>query len=111
VRHLPRHIANFLGFLLFPLVIPVFLVILILQKLRILKSTADLSADDVARYLEDQINDTAGDWDWDDFTSIPITDPFLDGIRAVASLVDFPIDEAGRDELRELLRQVRSTKA
>jgi hypothetical protein len=101
-----RPATNFLGCLLVPLVIPVFLIILPLQWLGILKSTADRSADEVARYLENEINETSGDWDWDDFTSVPITDPFLDDMRAMASLVDYPPDEAGKDELRALLRQV-----
>jgi len=73
-----------------------------------LKDTADLSAEDVAGYLEDFIENRSGDWDWDDFTSIPITDLALEAIRREAEMVQFPIDEAGDAKLRELLARARS---
>jgi hypothetical protein len=44
-------------------------------------STTPLSKADVAKYLEDFVNNEGGDWDWDDFTSIPIKDPELDKVR------------------------------
>ena len=37
--------------------------------------------DEVARYIEDFINEAGDEWDWDDFTSVPIRDPYLDSIR------------------------------
>ena len=44
-------------------------------------ATTSLSKADVAKYLEDFVNNEGGDWDWDDFTSIPIADPELDKVR------------------------------
>ena len=39
------------------------------------------SAADVADIIEQFLNGTGGDWDWDDFTSLRIEDPALDAIR------------------------------
>ena len=73
-----------------------------------LKNSADLTPEDVASYLEDFIEGRSGDWDWDDFTSIPITEPSLEAIRQEAELVPLPVDEAGEAKLRDLLARARS---
>ena len=42
---------------------------------------AERTSSEVARYIQDFIDQAGGDWDWDDFTSIAISDPRLDEIR------------------------------
>ncbi len=41
----------------------------------------DVSKDYVADLIQAMIDGNSQDWDWDDFTTIPIKDPYLDGIR------------------------------
>ena len=41
----------------------------------------DVSNDYVADLIQDMIDGNSQGWDWDDFTTIPIKDPYLDGIR------------------------------
>lgn len=77
------------------------------QKAFGLKSTVDLTPSDVASYLEDWIECTGGEWDWDDFTSIPITDPVLEGVREEAAALSYPLDKEDISRLRELLQQVK----
>jgi hypothetical protein len=72
-----------------------------------LKDSDDISPEDVAGYLRDFIDGRSGDWDWNDFTSIPITDPALEAIRQEAEMVQLPIDDAGKAKLQELLARVR----
>lgn len=64
---------------------------------------AKRSAADVAKYLRDFIEGTGGDWDWDDFESVPIVDPDLDRIRREAAQAAPP--DADLAKLRELLIQ------
>lgn len=63
---------------------------------------------EVAGYIYDFIEGIGGDWDWDDFTSVPIADPQLEAIRAEAEMVQLPITPEGMEKLRELLAQARS---
>jgi hypothetical protein len=70
------------------------------------------SAAEVAKYLRDFIDGTGGEWDWDDFTSIPIKEPELEAIRGEAELIALPIrNEAGFTELRALLTRVEKIAA
>lgn len=71
--------------------------------------TTDLTPTDVERYLEDFLDGRVGDWDWDDFTSIRITDPALDRIREEAASVALPLTEEGYPTLHQLLQRVRTT--
>jgi len=57
------------------------------------KKTRDRSVGDVVGFLRDFIDGRGGEWDWDDFTSVPITDPTLEAIRAEADLISLPIDQ------------------
>lgn len=41
----------------------------------------DVSRDYVVDLIQEMIDGNSQGWDWDDFTSIPIKDPYLDGIR------------------------------
>jgi hypothetical protein len=93
------HISGWLAVVLAPIVFPIALLIQLLP----FKKTRDRSASDVVGYLRDFIDGRGGQWDWDDFTSIPITDPTLEAIRTDAELILLPVDEAGSRKLAELL--------
>jgi hypothetical protein len=107
-RHRQWHVSGWLAVLLVPIALPVALLIQAFVSVFGLKRTADLSAADVVGYIEDFLGDRGGDWDWDDFTSIPITDPRLEGIRRQAELVHLPLDDAGRTKLAALLAQAKA---
>ena len=52
---------------------------------------------EVARYIQDFIDQSGGEWDWDDFTSIAISDPHLDEIRLRCGTIqdEFPPTQEG----------------
>jgi len=102
------HIRGWPAILLAPIAIPVVLLIVVAERLFGLKTSADLTARDVEAYLRDFLDGTGGDWDWDDFTSVKITDPTLDAIREEAAWVDLPLTEEGLATLSSLLAQVRA---
>lgn len=98
--------------LLFLAVIPLFPLLVVVILVQNLFGWGKIKAgpDYVADYLEKFIAETEGPWDWDDFCSIPIADPNLDNIRLQACGYSPPggLSEAGRDELRRLLAEVRA---
>jgi len=102
------HISGWPAILLAPLVIPIIVLLQLGERLFGLKTTADLKPEDVENYLRDFLDGRGGAWDWDDFTSIPITDPTLDAIREQAAYVQLPLDGSGRATLEQLLQQVRA---
>jgi len=102
-RHQQWHISGWAAYVLAPVAIIVAIAVQLVVRLFGLKNSADLAAKDVASYIEDFIEDRSGDWDWDDFTSIPITNPGLEAIRQEAEMVPLPVDQAGDAKLRELL--------
>ena len=106
-RHRQWHISGWPAVLLAPFVVPAILLIKVAERLG-LKRTVDLTTDDVEGYLSDFLEGHGGDWDWDDFTCIPITDPSLDQIREEAAFVQLPLNDNGRAKLRELLERVRA---
>ena len=55
--------------------------------------------------MRDFIEGSGGDWDWDDFTSVPNADPQLEDIRRRAVAVDFPSTGEGSTTLRGLLTE------
>lgn len=59
--------------------------------------------DEVAAYLRNFIDGKGEEWDWDDFTSIPIADQTLEAIRQRAAAVELPVTDRGLTTLRELL--------
>jgi len=103
------HISGWPAILLAPLAIPLILLIKVAQRVFELKTSADLTARDVENYLRDFLEGTGADWDWDDFTSIPITDPCLDSVREEAAFVSLPLDADGEATLRQLLENVRAS--
>lgn len=103
------HISGLPAILIAPLAIPVILLIKLAERLFGLKTSVDLTAQDVESYLRDFLEGTGGDWDWDDFTSVPITDPTLDGFREEAASVPLPLDAEGEATLRRLLEEVRAS--
>lgn len=64
----------------------------------------------VIEYLEKFIARSEGGWDWDDFCSVPLTDPALDEIRERACGLWKPdgLTSGDFEELRALLNEARS---
>ncbi|WP_309662678.1 hypothetical protein [Sphingomonas sp.] len=106
--HRQWHIGGWPAILLAPVGIFVAILVQLFVWLFGLKNSADLTPEDVLRYLEDFVEGRGGDWDWDDFTGIPITDPFLERIREEAASVELPLTENGRATLRQLAEQIRA---
>ncbi len=72
---------------------------------------AKLSAAEVAKYLRGYIEGTGSEWDWDDFTSVPIADPQLDDIRRRATAVTAPDTEDAPTILRRLVAEAERLAA
>jgi hypothetical protein len=98
------HITGWKAFALLPIAVPV---IVFLKLFRIGQST-DMSAHEVAGFIRDFIEGTGGEWDWDDFISVPIKAPELESIRAEASMVELPLNPTGLDELKSLLAKAEA---
>ncbi len=65
--------------------------------------------DYVVGYLEEFVAGSEGGWDWDDFCSIPLTDPRLEDIRERAcELGPWARDEVDIAALQELLAEARA---
>ena len=88
-------ITGWPAILLSPILLPIALVV------GMLSGKKDRSASEVAGYLRDFIEGSGGDWDWDEFESVPIKDPALDQIRREAGLAGSPMTDLAK--LRELL--------
>ncbi len=69
------------------------------------------TAEEVATYLREFIEDSDGAWDWDDFTSVPIADPQLEDIRSRAADVQLPVTDEGDVTLRMLLVEAEELAA
>mgnify|MGYP001309513816 CR=1 FL=1 len=76
-----------------------------------------LSREDVIKYIREFLEGSGEQWDWDDFTSVPLDDPTLERVRLeCVSLPDrFPpkrkghyCSEAGLEELRRLAETLES---
>ena len=86
---------------------------LILFSLELMKRTRE----DVAKTIEEFINGTGRQWDWDGFTSIRLDDPELEAIRqrCVAIPDEFPpatktayCSDSGLQVMRDLVKTLRS---
>ncbi len=57
-------------------------ILIVLVLLRLTRwGAAVRTREEVAQYIENFIDGRGGEWDWDDFTSVAIKDPYLDRIR------------------------------
>ncbi|HLY90014.1 MAG TPA: hypothetical protein VKQ27_13615 [Acetobacteraceae bacterium] len=63
---------------------------LILTLLGFNKRTIERAPEDVAGFIADMIDGSGGEWDWDEFECVPITDPALDAIRLRAAVFGPP---------------------
>ncbi len=66
------------------LLLPVLVLAALLAQFLPGKKTRDRTTAEVVEYLRNLVSGLGGEWDWDDFESIPITDPELDRIRKEA---------------------------
>jgi hypothetical protein len=80
-RTSPVVITGWRAVLLAPIAVPLAL----LAGLWPSKKTVDRSADEVAGFIRDFLDNSGGEWDWDEFESVPITDPKLEHIRLEAT--------------------------
>lgn len=104
--HRQWHVSGWAAILIAPLIIPL---ALIARAFGFLKDKpADLTASDVALYLDDFLHGRGKPFDWDDFTNITLADPALDNIREQAAFVPLPLDASGRERLISLLDEVRT---
>jgi len=88
------HITGWKAFALLPLAIPVAL----LLKIFNVGQSKERSPEEVAGFIRDFIEDSGGEWDWDDFTSVTIKSPELDSRR---SLHDRPTGQRRRNQQTE----------
>ena len=81
-------------------------------------ATVKRSREEVAGTIDDFVNGRAGQWDWDDFVSVPIADPYLESIRARCAHLDeeFPASapgsycgERGYQVLKRFVRELRES--
>jgi hypothetical protein len=96
------HVSGWRAMLLAPILFPMALLVALFP----FKKTRDRSAADVACFLREFINGTGREWDWDDFESIPITNPLLNQIRREALAAGPP--NADLIRLKELLARVEA---
>lgn len=98
------HISGWPAVLLTPIAI---LAALLAAPFARTRST-DRTPGEVAGYIRDFIEGTGGEWDWDDFISVPIADPALDAIRLGAGAVPLPVTSEGLNQLRQLLARAKA---
>jgi len=74
---------------------------------------------EVVQILEDFLSGRDDEWDWDDFTSIPIEDVDLDGVRWLCASIrsQYPparegqyCSDEGRAEMQRILEVLREEK-
>lgn len=66
------------------------------------------TAEEVAQYIRNFLEDSGGEWDWDDFACIPLSDHRLESIRQRAASVALPISNEGRCALLDLLAEAET---
>lgn len=79
-------ISGWAAVLLAPLALPIALLGRVITGNR----TRDRTPAEVAGFIRDFLDGTGGDWDWDEFESVPISDPSLDSIRRRAAMAGPP---------------------
>jgi len=66
-----------------------------------------LTTKQVAEIIEKHLDENEGPWDWDDFTSLPIYDDYLDKIRLRCIELDFVPYFERTPELKRILDELR----
>ena len=93
----------FVGLLLVPVIIIMKLICWPFAK------GMNLTAQEVAAYIHNELHDLRDDrYRWEDFEQISIRDPYLESIRQQAIAVSWPLTDAGREKLGELLQRLGS---
>jgi hypothetical protein len=87
--------------LLAPIAMPIALVLSLARR----RQSVDRQPEDVVGYLRDLLEGAGGEWDWDDFESVPITDPRLESIRQRAARAGPPNPDIV--QLRALLAEAK----
>jgi len=100
-----RAITGWKAVLLLPIAFPLGLIINLLP----FKKTVDRTPEEVAGFISDFIDGSGGEWDWDEFECVPITDPALDAIRLRAC--SFGPPNANIAELRKLVAEAEAIAA
>lgn len=98
-------ITGWKAVLLAPILIPAALIANLLP----FKKTVDRTPEDVAGFIGDLIDGSGGEWDWDEFECVPITDPVLDDIRLRAAVFGPP--NANVAELLKLIAEAEAIAA
>ncbi|WP_421739708.1 hypothetical protein [Caulobacter sp.] len=80
-RTSPAVITGWRAILLAPIALPLALLFGLWPG----KKTVDRTANEVVGFLRDFLDNSGGQWDWDEFESVPITDPELENIRLQAT--------------------------
>ncbi len=99
---------NWWRFLFLPLIIPAIIMLAIYWWFPAAKKARARTPQEVAKILRGFIAGTGGEWDWDDFTSTPISNPELEAIRQEAETVPLPVNDEGLAKLRALLDRVNA---
>ena len=84
-------------------IVPFFRLLTIISKRRNRRS-----ASEVADLIERHIRGTEGPWDWDDFTSVPISNDELDLIRIQCIELDNVLLEGRIQHLEKIVRRLRN---
>jgi len=98
-------IEGWAAVLLLPILFPIALIAQLLPG----KKTTDRTPEDVAGFIQDFLDGTGGEWDWDEFECVRITDPRLDAIRERAARAGPP--NANVEELRRLASEALAGSA
>ena len=99
-------LRNVAGFAVAMLVVPIAIVVALV--LAPFEKPIERSPAEVLSYLRDFRDGTGDDYDWDDFTSVPIADAELEAIRASAASLDLPFGAEEFDSFRALIARAEA---
>lgn len=92
-----------------PLILIALLVKIVLAPFeRPAKRPASYVVERLHRFLRDEHGD---DRFWDEFIGVPLADPVLEDIRVAAAMLELPLDDAGRQDLRVLITRAEAVAA
>ena len=66
----------------------------------------DRTPEEVAGFLDDFVDGTGGEWDWDEFESVPINNPTLNALRKRAVILGPPHPDL--EGLRSIAEEARA---